>query len=244
MPPPPLNPPLTHARPPAPLSLTRTKRYFASRSAWDHAVAVIPALGWARAYKRTFIVPDLLAGLSVAALVVPQGMSYAKLAGLPPVWGLCECVRGGRAREGRDAGARSAPPPPHISHAPPTPPHPSPPPPTHPPPAPPPCLPPRSPQMALSSPSACTPASAPAATWPSAPWPSPPSCSAPACPTPSRACPSRPTPTCRTTRRPRRPTTRPPSRWPSWRGSCTRPSASSAWAGSPTSCPTPSSAGS
>jgi sulfate transporter 4 len=30
----------------------------------------------------------LLAGMSVAALVVPQGMSYAKLAGLPPVWGL------------------------------------------------------------------------------------------------------------------------------------------------------------
>jgi hypothetical protein len=32
--------------------------------------------------------PDLLAGLSVAALVVPQGMSYAKLAGLPSVYGL------------------------------------------------------------------------------------------------------------------------------------------------------------
>lgn len=32
--------------------------------------------------------PDLLAGISVAALVVPQGMSYAKLAGLPPVFGL------------------------------------------------------------------------------------------------------------------------------------------------------------
>lgn len=32
--------------------------------------------------------PDLLAGLSVAALVIPQGMSYAKLAGLPSVYGL------------------------------------------------------------------------------------------------------------------------------------------------------------
>ena len=30
----------------------------------------------------------MLAGLSVAALVVPQGMSYARLAGLPSVYGL------------------------------------------------------------------------------------------------------------------------------------------------------------
>ena len=32
--------------------------------------------------------PDILAGASVAALVVPQGMSYASLAGLPSVYGL------------------------------------------------------------------------------------------------------------------------------------------------------------
>ena len=32
--------------------------------------------------------PDFLAGLSVAALVIPQGMSYAKIAGLPSVYGL------------------------------------------------------------------------------------------------------------------------------------------------------------
>ena len=30
----------------------------------------------------------MAAGLSVAAMVVPQGLSYAKLAGLPQVWGL------------------------------------------------------------------------------------------------------------------------------------------------------------
>ena len=32
--------------------------------------------------------PDLLAGMSVAALVVPQSMSYARLAGLPSIIGL------------------------------------------------------------------------------------------------------------------------------------------------------------
>ena len=31
---------------------------------------------------------DIAAGLSVATMVVPQGLSYAKLAGLPSVWGL------------------------------------------------------------------------------------------------------------------------------------------------------------
>ena len=31
---------------------------------------------------------DLVAGISVAALVIPQGMSYAKLAGLPNQYGL------------------------------------------------------------------------------------------------------------------------------------------------------------
>ncbi len=31
---------------------------------------------------------DVIAGISVGAMVVPQGMSYAKLAGLPNVYGL------------------------------------------------------------------------------------------------------------------------------------------------------------
>jgi len=39
--------------------------------------------------KRPVVVqPDFLAGLSVAALGIPQGMSYAKIAGLPSVYGL------------------------------------------------------------------------------------------------------------------------------------------------------------
>ena len=76
--------------PPLPLSLSffSTKHYFTSHTPWDHAVSLVPALGWARTYRLAYLLPDLLAGMSVAALVVPQGMSYAKLAGLPPVWGL------------------------------------------------------------------------------------------------------------------------------------------------------------
>lgn len=55
----------------------------------DWAQAVLPMVGWLRTYNiRQYLLPDFLAGLSVAALVIPQGMSYAKIAGLPSVYGL------------------------------------------------------------------------------------------------------------------------------------------------------------
>lgn len=45
-------------------------------------------LGWLRRYQREDLRPDVLAGLTVAALLVPQAMAYALLAGLPPQAGL------------------------------------------------------------------------------------------------------------------------------------------------------------
>ena len=36
--------------------------------------------------------PDLIAGVVLAAILVPQGMAYAQLAGLPPVTGLYTTV--------------------------------------------------------------------------------------------------------------------------------------------------------
>jgi high affinity sulfate transporter 1 len=42
----------------------------------------------ARTYDRKWLRPDLIAGLVLAAILVPQGMAYAELAGLPPVTGL------------------------------------------------------------------------------------------------------------------------------------------------------------
>ena len=49
---------------------------------------VIPALGWLRGYERSDLPHDLSAGLIVAVILVPQGMAYALLAGLPPIHGL------------------------------------------------------------------------------------------------------------------------------------------------------------
>ena len=39
-------------------------------------------------YQRSWLSKDLVAGLVLTALLVPQGMAYAELAGLPPITGL------------------------------------------------------------------------------------------------------------------------------------------------------------
>ena len=48
----------------------------------------IPALEWIGSYKPRYLTSDLMAGLIIAVMLVPQGMAYALLAGLPPVVGL------------------------------------------------------------------------------------------------------------------------------------------------------------
>ena len=49
---------------------------------------LMPGLGQLRGYQRTWLRGDLLAGVTVAAYLIPQVMAYAGLAGLPPVTGL------------------------------------------------------------------------------------------------------------------------------------------------------------
>lgn len=48
----------------------------------------MPGVGAARAYSRDFWRPDIVAGLTVAAYLVPQVMAYARVAGLPPIVGV------------------------------------------------------------------------------------------------------------------------------------------------------------
>jgi len=47
-----------------------------------------PFLGWARTITRQDVCKDLLAGVTVGVLLIPQSMSYAALAHLPPQYGL------------------------------------------------------------------------------------------------------------------------------------------------------------
>ncbi|XP_028075889.1 probable sulfate transporter 4.2 isoform X5 [Camellia sinensis] len=49
----------------------------------------IPCYRWIRTYKwRDYLQLDLMAGITVGIMLVPQSMSYAKLAGLHPIYGL------------------------------------------------------------------------------------------------------------------------------------------------------------
>ncbi|MFW6183840.1 MAG: SulP family inorganic anion transporter [Chloroflexota bacterium] len=52
----------------------------------------LPVLRWAADYRREYLVGDLMAGLIVAIMLVPQSMAYALLAGLPPQVGLYASV--------------------------------------------------------------------------------------------------------------------------------------------------------
>jgi len=48
----------------------------------------LPFLKWVPNYKSVFFRKDLIAGLTVAIVLIPQAMAYAMIAGLPPVYGL------------------------------------------------------------------------------------------------------------------------------------------------------------
>jgi SulP family sulfate permease len=49
---------------------------------------IFPILDWLPTYKREFLKNDLGAGLAVGIMLIPQGIAYAMIAGLPPIYGL------------------------------------------------------------------------------------------------------------------------------------------------------------
>ena len=52
----------------------------------EHGIAkYIPILGWLPVYPRGDFRFDLVAGLTASAVVIPQAMAYATIAGLPVV---------------------------------------------------------------------------------------------------------------------------------------------------------------
>jgi sulfate permease, SulP family len=54
----------------------------------NQKAGVVPALAWLRQYPGAWLRPDLVAGLTAAAVVVPKAMAYATIAGLPVQVGL------------------------------------------------------------------------------------------------------------------------------------------------------------
>ncbi|ENU96873.1 hypothetical protein F970_00404 [Acinetobacter sp. CIP 102082] len=51
-------------------------------------MSIFPALKWLKTYHPRHFKADVVAALIVLAMLVPQGMAYAMLAGLPPVMGI------------------------------------------------------------------------------------------------------------------------------------------------------------
>ena len=56
------------------------------------AYRYVPILGWLPEYQRANLMPDALAALTVWALLVPEAMAYATIAGVPPEAGLYAAI--------------------------------------------------------------------------------------------------------------------------------------------------------
>ena len=68
-------------------------RTSAQRNAFAQGIAHwVPGLGVLRTYERAWLPQDAVAGLVLSALLVPQGMAYAELAGVPAIYGLYTTV--------------------------------------------------------------------------------------------------------------------------------------------------------
>ncbi|MBP6237892.1 MAG: solute carrier family 26 protein [Saprospiraceae bacterium] len=49
---------------------------------------LIPSVEWIKNYDKKWLSGDISAGLTVGVMLIPQGMAYSMLAGLPPIYGL------------------------------------------------------------------------------------------------------------------------------------------------------------
>eukprot|EP00252_Welwitschia_mirabilis_P000436 TRINITY_DN10433_c0_g1_i4.p1 TRINITY_DN10433_c0_g1~~TRINITY_DN10433_c0_g1_i4.p1 ORF type:complete len:685 (-),score=92.67 TRINITY_DN10433_c0_g1_i4:92-2146(-) len=79
-------------RPPSSSSASFFKKWISSlrhKSAIDWLGLLLPCTKWIGSYNwREYFRSDVMAGLTVGTMLVPQSMSYAKLAGLHPIYGL------------------------------------------------------------------------------------------------------------------------------------------------------------
>jgi len=55
---------------------------------------LVPILGWLRSYDRRWLRGDLIAGMTVAALIIPKNLGYAEIAGIPVQNGLYAAAAG------------------------------------------------------------------------------------------------------------------------------------------------------
>lgn len=48
----------------------------------------VPIIGWLPRYNLRWLVNDLIAGVTIGLMLIPQGLSYAKIAEIPVEYGL------------------------------------------------------------------------------------------------------------------------------------------------------------
>ncbi|XP_010253336.1 PREDICTED: sulfate transporter 4.1, chloroplastic-like isoform X2 [Nelumbo nucifera] len=69
--------------------LSKWRSKFLRLSCIDWLDLLLPCSRWIRTYRwREYLQIDLMAGITVGVMLVPQSMSYARLAGLHPIYGL------------------------------------------------------------------------------------------------------------------------------------------------------------
>ena len=68
----------------------RTQKMFLGKDlSTDHTShGYLPVADWLFSYQKEWLRPDIIAGLTTAAVVIPKAMAYATIAGLPVQVGL------------------------------------------------------------------------------------------------------------------------------------------------------------
>lgn len=67
--------------------MSKTAKAFPSASA-QYLMDKVPIVGWLPRYNPRWILNDVIAGLTLGLMLIPQGLSYATLATIPVQYGL------------------------------------------------------------------------------------------------------------------------------------------------------------
>jgi len=54
----------------------------------NYILEKVPIVGWLPRYNFKWLINDFIAGLTIGIMLVPQGLAYAKIAGIPVQYGL------------------------------------------------------------------------------------------------------------------------------------------------------------
>src|SRR5215217_3251160 len=78
------------------MRITRSEKRRARREEREQQMRTVLSVSqWLPSYKSEWLRPDVVAGLTLAAYLLPAGIGDASLAGLPPETGLYACLFSG-----------------------------------------------------------------------------------------------------------------------------------------------------